>query len=66
MNDGSGAFNRLTYTDDAGNTLIGAGGTLTITTNSNDYMSGNFSATLITGGGVSSQLTGSFTNMPVR
>ena len=66
VNDGSGAFNRLTYTDDSGNTLIGAGGTLTITANSNNYMSGNFSAILITGAGVSSQLTGSFTNIPVR
>lgn len=66
VNDGSGAFNRLTYTDDAGNTLIGAGGTLNITANSNNYVSGNFSATLITGSGVSSLLTGNFTNMPVR
>lgn len=66
VNAGSGAFNRLTYTDDAGNTLIGAGGTLNITANSNNYMSGNFSATLITGSGVTSQLTGNFTNMPVR
>lgn len=66
VNDGSGAFNRLTYTDDAGNTLIGAGGTLNITANSNNYISGNFSATLITGAGVSSMLTGNFTNMPVR
>ena len=66
VNDGSGAFNRLRYTDDAGNTLIGAGGTLNITANSNNYVSGNFSATLITGSGVSSLLTGNFTNMPVR
>lgn len=66
INDGFGAFNRLIYTDDAGNTLIGAGGTLNITANSNNYLSGNFSATLITGTGVSSQLSGNFTNMPVR
>lgn len=66
VNAGSGAFNRLTYTDDAGSTLIGAGGTLNITVNSNNYLSGNFSATLITGSGVSSLLTGNFTNMPVR
>jgi hypothetical protein len=66
INDGSGAFNRLTYTDDGGYTLIGAGGTLNITVNSNNYMSGNFSATLITGAGVSSLLTGNFTNMPIR
>lgn len=66
VNDGFGAFNRLTYADDAGNTLIGAGGTLNITANSNNYISGNFSATLITGAGVSSLLTGNFTNMPVR
>jgi hypothetical protein len=66
INDGSGAFNRLTYTDDGGYTLIGAGGTLNITANSNNYMSGNFSATLITGAGVSSLLTGNFTNMPIR
>lgn len=66
INAGSGAFNRLTYRDDAGNTLIGAGGTLTITTNSNNYLSGNFSATLTTGSGVSSLLTGNFSNMPIR
>lgn len=66
VNAGSGAFNRLTYVDDAGNTLIGAGGTLNITANSNNYLSGNFSATIITGSGTSSLLTGHFTNMPVR
>jgi hypothetical protein len=66
VNAGSGAFNRLTYTDDAGTTMIGAGGTLNITANSNNYMSGNFSATLITGAGVSNLLTGNFTNMPIR
>lgn len=66
INAGSGSFNRLTYIDDAGNTLIGAGGTLTIIENSNNYLSGNFSATLINGSGVSSLLTGYFNNMPVR
>jgi hypothetical protein len=66
INDGSVAFNRLTYKDDAGNTLLGAGGTLNITANSNNYISGNFFATLISGSGVPSQLTGNFTNMPVR
>lgn len=66
VNDGSGAFNRLTYTDDTGTTLIGAGGTLNITANSSNRISGDFSATLITGTGATSLLTGSFTNMPVR
>jgi hypothetical protein len=66
INAGSGAFNRLTYIDDAGNTLIGAGGTLNITESSTNYLTGNFSATIITGSGVSSLLTGNFTNVPVR
>lgn len=66
VNDGYGAFNRLTYTDDTGNTLIGVYGVLNITENTDNYLSGNFSATLISGSGVTSQLTGNFTNMPVR
>jgi len=66
VNAGSGAYNRLTYVDDAGNTLIGAGGTLNITANTNNYLSGNFSTTVITGSGLSSLLTGYFTNIPIR
>jgi hypothetical protein len=66
VNDGSGMFNRLTYIDDGGNLLIGVGGTFNITSNSNNYISGNFAATLITGSGTPSQLTGNFSNMPIR
>lgn len=58
--------NRLTYTDDAGNDLNGTSGTLSITANNGNYLTGNFSTTVINASSVTSQLTGNFTNMPIK
>jgi len=66
ITSGAAAPNRLTYIDDSGNILDGTSGTLTITANSNNYLSGNFSTTVINASSVTTQLTGSFTNMPIR
>ena len=58
--------NTLQYIDDAGFNLEGISGNLTITGNSNNLLSGNFSLTLINGSAVTSPMSGSFTNMSIR
>jgi hypothetical protein len=60
-----GAANVLDYIDDAGFDMVGVSGTLNITSNSNNRMTGNFSVTLRDASSVTSQITGSFTDMPV-
>jgi hypothetical protein len=60
-----GSPNRLSFIDDAGFNLNGISGTLNITANSNNYLTGNFSITMIDASSVTSQLTGSFANMSV-
>ena len=66
INDGNGAYNRLAYVDDADTVHIGVFGTIQITASNNQFISGTFSARLIKGSGVQSDLTGQFTNVPVR
>jgi hypothetical protein len=61
----SGSANILYFIDDDGFDLEGVSGTLVITSNSNNRMSGNFSVTLRDAYAVSTQLTGSFADMPV-
>lgn len=61
----AGAANVLYFTDDAGFNLEGVSGTLNITTYSNSHITGSFSVTVRDGSAVTTQLTGSFTDMPV-
>jgi hypothetical protein len=61
----SGSANVLYFQDDAGNDLEGVSGTLVITSNSNNRMTGNFSVTVRDASLATSQLTGSFTDMPI-
>ena len=58
--------NTLRYIDDAGFILEGISGALNITANSNNFLSGNFSITLINPSMVASQMTGSFTDVSIR
>lgn len=60
-----GAPNRLTYIDDMGDVLNGISGTLNITANTNNKLSGNFSTTVTDASSVNSQLTGSFTDITI-
>lgn len=57
--------NRLSFIDDAGFNLNGVSGSLNITSNSNNYLTGNFTTTVSNGSGVTSELTGSFANMSI-
>jgi hypothetical protein len=61
----SGSANVLYFVDDNGFNLIGVSGTVNITAYSNSRITGNFSVTMLDGSAVTSQLTGSFTDMPV-
>ncbi|WP_462278494.1 DUF6252 domain-containing protein [Ferruginibacter sp.] len=60
-----GAPNAVYYIDDDGFNLQGNSGTVTITANSNNKISGNFSVT-VTNGSANTALTGNFTDMPVK
>jgi hypothetical protein len=62
----AGSVNTLQYINDAGDDLEGISGTLNITANANNLLSGNFSVTLINSSAVTSPMTGSFTNMSIR
>jgi hypothetical protein len=59
------APNKLSFVDVAGNDLTGISGTLTITANTNNRISGSFSATVMDVASVTSQLTGNFSYMHV-
>lgn len=58
--------NTLRYVDDAGFNLEGKSGTLNITSNSNNLLSGNFSVILVDASGITSTMSGSFTNTSIR
>ena len=59
------AANLIYYIDDDGFNLKGVSGTLNITAYDNSRITGNFLVTLVDGSAVNTQLTGSFTDMPV-
>ena len=70
FNEGSYNFgennNRLRYIDNEGYDLDGGSGILNITSNKNNLLSGNFSATVIQPSGPTYTITGSFTDTPVK
>jgi hypothetical protein len=57
--------NTFDYIDDAGYNLAGTSGTVNITANANNFLSGNFSVTLINPSAVTSLITGNFTNVSI-
>ena len=61
---GTGA-STMRYIDNAGNLLQVTSGSWNITANSNNLMSGNFSATVVDASSVTHSTSGSFTNMPI-
>jgi hypothetical protein len=65
ISNGSGAVNKLLFIDNAGYYHFGVSGSVTITEYSGKIISGNFSITLDNGSAVLTQLTGSFTKVPV-
>jgi len=58
--------NRFDYVDDAGNELFGAAGTVTISANSGNKLSGDFSVKLINPSSDTTMITGSFTDINVH
>jgi hypothetical protein len=58
--------NTLYYIDDAGYNLEGISGTVNITANVNNRLSGNFSVTVINAAAVTSLVTGSFTEITIN
>lgn len=58
--------NTLDYIDDAGFNLAGSSGTLNITANANNRLSGNFSVTVVDATLATSLVTGSFTNISIN
>ena len=58
--------NKFDYVDDAGYNLAGAQGTVTIYSNSDNKLSGNFSVKLINASSDTTAITGSFSNIPVH
>jgi hypothetical protein len=63
---GTSSNNSLEYVDTLGNSSISISGTITITANSTDKLSGNFSATMIDFSGLPKILTGNFSNVPIH
>lgn len=57
--------NTLRYIDDGGFILEGISGTINITVNANNLLSGNFSVTLTDPSSATSSLTGSFANITI-
>jgi len=58
--------NKFDYVDDLGNDLVGAQGIVTISSNSNSKLSGNFSVKLINISSDTTAITGLFTNINVH
>lgn len=58
--------NTFDYVDEAGYNLAGISGTVNITSNSNNRLSGNFSVTLINATSATSLITGNFTNVSIE
>jgi hypothetical protein len=58
--------NIFDYVDDAGFNLAGISGTVNITSNVNNLLSGNFSVTLVNASSATSLITGSFTDVPIK
>ena len=58
--------NKVRYIDDAGYDLAGAAGTVTVTSNSNNKLSGNFSIKLINPSSDTTLLNGSFANITLH
>lgn len=58
--------NKVDYVDDSGNNLAGAQGTVTISSNASNKLSGSFSVKLINASSDTTALTGSFTNINVH
>ena len=55
--------NKFDYVDDSGNDLAGAQGSVTISSNSNDKLSGSFSVKLINASSDTTTIAGSFANI---
>ncbi|HMK16837.1 MAG TPA: DUF6252 family protein [Chitinophagaceae bacterium] len=60
------ATNKVRYIDDGGYDLAGAAGNVTITSNSNSKLSGNFAMKLINASSDTTLLNGSFANIPLH
>jgi hypothetical protein len=60
------SVNTFDYVDDAGYNLAGISGTVNISSNTNNRLSGNFSVTLIDASSATSLITGSFTDIPIQ
>ena len=58
--------NSLEYFADDGSDLVGTSGVVSITANNGNYLSGSFSVTVKNASSVTSQLSGGFTNMPIK
>ena len=58
-------LNSFQFIDDTGLVLLGISGTLNITSNSNNLLSGNFSFILINPSGGTKPISGSFSNMTI-
>jgi hypothetical protein len=61
----SGGMNLVHYIGDGGFDYSGIGGSVNITSNTNNLLSGNFSVTMA-GPGPNTTLSGSFSNMPIQ
>jgi hypothetical protein len=57
------ASNKFDYVDDSGNNLAGAEGSVTISSNSNNKLSGSFSVKLINISSDTTSITGTFVNI---
>jgi hypothetical protein len=58
--------NKFDYVDDSGNNLAGVQGTITISSNSNNKLSGSFTVKLINTSSDTTAITGSFTNIDLH
>ena len=65
-NFGTGSTNVFRYVNDAGEALGVTSGTLNITENSNNHLSGNFSAILIDISSTTNTLTGTFSGIDIE
>jgi len=66
LSGSSNSRNSFYYVDNDGHELLCKGGSLIITANSNNLISGNFSVSVIDPFKVTRTITGSFTNTPIE
>jgi Family of unknown function (DUF6252) len=58
--------NQVNYIDDSGNNLLGANGNVTISSNSSNRLSGNFSVKLVNASSDTTEMIGSFTSVKLH